>query len=119
MALLSWSLVLIAVILMSGAYRKFLKGKFKSMLRWILLSFWFMAVPYTAFVLRDGHYLEEFSEDQIGFFIYFFMIISSIFLIKGAFALVEFSNVFGFADLKHKMSTAKKKKVDKKKRKKK
>jgi len=115
LALLSWALVVIAVILMTGAYRKFLGGQFKSMLGWILVAFWFMAVPYTAFILRDAHLLDSFG-DEISYFIYLCMIVVSVFLVKGAVALVEFSNAFGFADVKEKMAERREGKKTKKKK---
>lgn len=112
-AFLSWAIVLIAVILMTGAYRKFLDGQLKSILRWIILAMWFMAVPYTIFILRDAHFLDGLGE-EISYIIYGFMIITSIFLIKGALSLVEFSNVFGFADLKKRFIEKKKQKTRRK-----
>lgn len=117
LAILSWALVLIAVILMSGSYRRFLDGSLKSMLRWILIGLWFMAVPYTAFILRDAHYFEG-MDDEISYFIYFTMIITAIFLIIGAYKLHLFSKVYGFADTKKRMHKAtSKKKMHKKKKK--
>ncbi len=99
LAWISWSVVLIAVIIMTGAYRRFLDGKFKKMLGWILLAFWFMAVPYTAFVLRDTDWLIDY-EHEISLFIYAFMTITSFCLILGAMKLADYSKVFGFADVK-------------------
>ena len=101
LAWISWSVVLIAVIIMTGAYRRFLNGKFKEMLGWILLAFWFMAVPYTSFVLRDTGLLIDY-EHEISLFIYFCMTITSICLILGAIKLANYSKVFGFADVKAK-----------------
>jgi len=101
LAWISWSVVLIAVIIMTGAYRRFLGGKFKELLGWILLAFWFMAVPYTAFVLRDTDWLIDY-EHEISLFIYFCMTITSIFLAVGAIRLADYSKVFGFADVKEK-----------------
>ena len=112
LALLSWALVVIAVILMTGAYRKFLGGQFKSMLGWILLGLWFMAVPYTAFILQDAGFLDAFGE-KISYFIYIFMILVALFLVKGALSLVEFSKVYGFADVKEKMEEMRKGKIKK------
>ena len=116
LALLSWALVLIAVILMSGAYRKFLDGKLKSLLGWILAAFWFMALPYTSFILRDADLLNSYVE-EISYFIYFCMIVVSLCLTKGALELVEFSNVYGFADVKKRFENQQTQKGKKRKKK--
>ena len=82
--------------------RKFLSGKFKTMIHWLLITFYFIALPYTLLILRDIGLFAPWY-DLISYFIYSLMIVVGLCLVQVSQIFKELSDVFGFAEEKGKI----------------
>jgi len=94
-AVASLVFTLIAVLIMTSAALKFKTGKVRSFLLWLLGAFYFMAIPYTAFILRDTSLVPAY-DTEISYFIYICMTVVSLCLITAAFKLRKFAKTFSF-----------------------
>ncbi|MFH1473544.1 MAG: hypothetical protein ABIE55_01485 [Candidatus Aenigmatarchaeota archaeon] len=90
--------MMVAVVIFTISYRRLSKGEFKKILKWLLLGFYFMVIPYSLFVSREIGLLEEYHE-TISLTIYSFMVITGLCILKSSFVLNNFSKIFGFADI--------------------
>ena len=94
LAFSSLFLIIIAVVLMTVANSKFTKGQIRGVFNWILIAFYFMAIPYLLFILRDAGVLSSGSE-IISMTIYLCMIFVAVCLAEASFRLYKFSKNFG------------------------
>jgi hypothetical protein len=99
-AVLSLLIIAAAVLIITIATRRFLKGEFRQILNWLVFSFWFMALPYTLFVFREIQGENCMAYDEISWIIYICMVIVGLGIFRAAMLLNRFSKVYGFADKK-------------------
>jgi hypothetical protein len=97
-AVLSLLIIAAAVLIITIAMRRFLKGEFRQILKWLVMSFWFMALPYSLFVFREIRGDQCMAYDEISWVIYICMVIVGLGILKAAMLLNKFSKVYGFAD---------------------
>ena len=99
-AVLSLLIIAAAVAIITIATRRFLKGEFRQILNWLVVSFWFMAIPYSLFVFREIMGDNCMAYEEISWVIYVCMVIVGLGILKAAMLLNKFSKVYGFADRK-------------------
>ncbi|MFH1520944.1 MAG: hypothetical protein ABID61_04820 [Candidatus Micrarchaeota archaeon] len=98
LAVASLLFVFMAIVLMTIAVRRFVKGELKSFLNWMLVGFWLMAIPYSLFIIRELNVVSEEQSSTVSFIIYACMCIVALCILRASFILDKFSKVFGFAE---------------------
>jgi hypothetical protein len=91
-AFISMTLILLGVAIMTRALFafKFKDDNLKNFFRWLLVGFYFMALPYVIFVLRDTHIVSG-VENEISLVIYLCMTVVGLCLLSASFGLYLFS----------------------------
>ena len=91
-AFISMTLILVGIAIMTRALFafKFKDDNLKNFFRWLLVGFYFMALPYVIFILRDTHIIGG-MEDQISLVIYLCMTVVGLCLLSASFGLYLFS----------------------------
>lgn len=95
-AVLSYMIIVASVVLITISTRRFLEGEFKDILKWLLAGFWFMALPYTLFIIRE--IMSPSVNISISWAIYVCMVVVGLCILKAALLLDKFSRVYGFAE---------------------
>ncbi|VVC03820.1 Uncharacterised protein [Candidatus Bilamarchaeum dharawalense] len=98
LAVISLLLVLVAVVLMTMAVRRFVKGELRSFLTWMLIGFWLMAIPYSLFIIREVYVISGEQSSLVSLIIYACMCVVALCVLRASFILDKFSKVFGFAE---------------------
>jgi hypothetical protein len=91
-AFISMSLILVGIGIMTRALFafKFKDDNLKIFFRWLLVGFYFMALPYVVFILRDTHILSG-MEEQVSLVIYLCMTVVALCILRASFGLYLFS----------------------------
>ncbi len=95
LGLISLILILFGVIVFTICLTRFNKGDFRNFFTYVLMALYFMAIPYTLFIIRDLSFVETYHS-QISYVIYVFMIFVSLLILKASFGMKKFSDKYGF-----------------------
>ncbi len=99
LAIVSLGLIIASVVLFTKSYFKLKGGLYKSTWGWTILALYFMAFPYTVFILRDVQYLIGHSE-KISMIVYASMCVVALLLLKASVMAYHFAKRYGFAGKK-------------------
>jgi len=92
-----WVILTEAIVIITLSARRFVKGEFKDVLRWLIIGLWLMCFGYTFFLIREIREPETFWEAQWA--TYLLMSVSAVYILKAAMLLQKFSKLYGFSDL--------------------
>lgn len=98
-AFLLLSIMVVAMVIISGAMRRFIEGDFKNILRWLRTCLWYTTFSYIILVTSDLFQPSGVLREVMTFVMYISMAIVGYCILKAAVLINEFSKGYGFATM--------------------